>query len=290
MKLVLATANPDKAEEIRAVLARRRASTSSSCRGPADVPEVDETGDDARGRTRGSRRSRCATAPACPAVADDTGLEVDALGGAPGRVLRPVRGRATPPTPTTSPSCCASSAASPARTRTARFATVALARWPDGREVAAHRRRRGHDRRRGAGRRRVRVRPGVRAGRGRRPHLRRDDGRPRSTRSRTGAARSVPWPTGSRSSWPWIRSSGGAWKRSARGGSHRHRRVRGRPQGPRGRARVPRPRRAALRRELLAAPELGGRPPPRGGVRGTGRPLPLARDRPPGAARASRTR
>ena len=80
------------------------------------------------------------------------------------------------------------------------------------------------------------------------------------------------------------------WKRSSRDGSHRHRRVRGRSQGPRGRARVPRPRRAPLRRELLAAPELGGRPPPRGGLRGARRPVPLARDRPPRAARASRTR
>ena len=68
------------------------------------------------------------------AVADDTGLEVDALGGAPGvqtaryagqdasyhenvaKLLEALRGRAD---------------------RSARFATVAMARWPDGREIAA---------------------------------------------------------------------------------------------------------------------------------------------------------
>ena len=50
-------------------------------------------------------------------------------------------------------------------------------------------------------------------------------------------------------------------------GGHRPRRLRRRPQGPRRRARLPRARRAPLRRELLAAPELGGRHAPRGGVR-----------------------
>ena len=73
-------------------------------------------------------------------------------------------------------------------------------------------------------------------------------------------------------------------------GRDRHRRVRRRPQGPRGRARVPRPRRAALRGELLAAPELGGRPPPRGGLRGPRRPLPLAARSTRGCCSASRTR
>ena len=43
--------------------------------------------------TPGSRRSRSVEATGLPAVADDTGLEVDALDGAPGRVLAPA-GRA----------------------------------------------------------------------------------------------------------------------------------------------------------------------------------------------------
>ena len=112
---------------------------------------------------------------------------------------------------------------------------------------------------------------------GRRPHLRRDAAG-REARDLAPGPR-VPYPGRRPAS---RRGPGGA---AVADGSHRHRRVRGRSQGPRGRARVPRPRRAPLRRELLAAPELGGRPPPRGGVRGPGRPLPLARDRPAGAAR-----
>ena len=65
----------------------------------------------------------------------------------------------------------------------------------------------------------------------------------------------------------------------------RRRRIRRRSEGSRGRARLPRARRASLRRELLAAPDVGGRPPSGGGLRGPGRPLPLARDRPARAAR-----
>jgi XTP/dITP diphosphohydrolase len=80
-RLVLATANPDKASEIRDIL--------SSVPGlvllprPAEVPDVEETGDtlldNARLKARGLLE-----ATGTGAVADDTGLEVDALGGAPG--------------------------------------------------------------------------------------------------------------------------------------------------------------------------------------------------------------
>ena len=70
-----------------------------------------------------------------------------------------------------------------------------------------------------------------------------------------------------------------------RNGRHRRRRVRGRAQGPRRRPRLPRARRAALRRDVLAPPVLGGRPAPRGGLRRPDRPAPRARGRPADAAR-----
>jgi len=75
---VLATANPGKAAEIRAVL-----SGVELLARPASVPEVEETEATLEGNaTLKARALRDATGEA--ALADDTGLEVVALGGAPG--------------------------------------------------------------------------------------------------------------------------------------------------------------------------------------------------------------
>ena len=143
--------------------------SAPSCATPAlDVELVAATRRRARRRrdrrrrsrtTRASRRSRCARPPGLPAVADDTGLEVDALDGAPGVLLGPVRGRATPPTPTTWPSCSTSSrdVAGPAAHRPVHHRGAGpVARRARG---GGDRRGRGHHRRRGTGRRRLRLRP-----------------------------------------------------------------------------------------------------------------------------------
>ncbi len=82
MKLVLATANPDKAREIAEVLGAAGLAVELLPR-PAGVPEVDETGDTLEENARLKALALCA-ATGLPALADDTGLEVDALGGAPG--------------------------------------------------------------------------------------------------------------------------------------------------------------------------------------------------------------
>ena len=134
MKLVLATANPDKAAEIRAVIVGAGLDVELVPR-PGDVPEVDETGSTLEDNARLKAVALC-DATGLPAVADDTGLAVDALDGAPGvssaryagedatyadnveKLLSELEGVDAP-------------------ARTARFRTVALARWPDGREVAA---------------------------------------------------------------------------------------------------------------------------------------------------------
>ena len=124
---MLATANPGKTEEIRAaldgvVLLPR----------PSEVPEVEETETTLEGNARLKARALC-SATGHPALADDTGLEVDALGGAPGvysarwagpgatyadnvaKMLREMNGVAN---------------------RRARFRTVLLVAYPDGRELS----------------------------------------------------------------------------------------------------------------------------------------------------------
>ncbi|MGA8725397.1 MAG: RdgB/HAM1 family non-canonical purine NTP pyrophosphatase [Acidimicrobiales bacterium] len=80
-RLVLATANPDKAVEIRAILASVPGLVLLPR--PASVPEVEETGDTLLDNARLKAQSLLG-ATGTAAVADDTGLEVDALGGAPG--------------------------------------------------------------------------------------------------------------------------------------------------------------------------------------------------------------
>ena len=77
---VLATANPHKTEEIRRVLADFDLELLPR---PSDVPEVDETEDTLQGNALIKARALC-LAPGHPAVADDTGLFIDALDGRPG--------------------------------------------------------------------------------------------------------------------------------------------------------------------------------------------------------------
>lgn len=129
MKLVLATANPGKALEIGRLLAR--VPGLELLPRPAGVPVPEEDGatliDNAR-----IKALALVQATGVAAVADDTGLEVHALGGGPGvdtahyagagatyednwRKLLAELGDGTD--------------------RRARWRTVALVRWPDGAEV-----------------------------------------------------------------------------------------------------------------------------------------------------------
>jgi XTP/dITP diphosphohydrolase len=128
-EFVLATANPDKAAEIQAVLGpgvRLRPR-------PESVAEVDETGVTLEENAR-IKAAALAEATGLPAIADDTGLEVDALNGRPGVYSARFAGEAA-----TYADNVAKLLADLGRAeaRTARFRTVALARWPDGREVVA---------------------------------------------------------------------------------------------------------------------------------------------------------
>jgi XTP/dITP diphosphohydrolase len=133
-KFVLATANPDKAREIVTLLAQAAPDVDLEGR-PADLPDVEEVGDTLEDNAR-MKAVALAAATDLPAIADDTGLHVDALGGAPGVHTARYAGENA---------AYADNVAKllheldgvPLEERTARFATVAIARWPDGLEVAA---------------------------------------------------------------------------------------------------------------------------------------------------------
>lgn len=131
MQLVCASANPHKVAEIRELLAglvdlRPR---------PDEVPDVVEDADTLLGNAR-LKATAIVAAEGLPAVADDTGLFVDALDGAPGVFAARYAGQGC------------SDAANRAKMlaelvdfpdladRTARFETVAMVVWPDGSELA----------------------------------------------------------------------------------------------------------------------------------------------------------
>ena len=76
---VCASANPDKVAELRTLLA----DVCHMLPRPAEVPDVVEDADTLAGNAR-LKAAAIATATGLPAVADDTGLFVDALDGAPG--------------------------------------------------------------------------------------------------------------------------------------------------------------------------------------------------------------
>ena len=81
MRLVLATRNPGKVAELQARLGPLGVDLVSAA--DLGAPEVVEDADNLRGNADKKARA-LARHTGLPALADDTGLEVDALGGAPG--------------------------------------------------------------------------------------------------------------------------------------------------------------------------------------------------------------
>jgi XTP/dITP diphosphohydrolase len=80
-KVVLATRNQHKVVELQRILAGTPIELVSGL--DLDLPDVHETGDTFAANALLKARA-CAVATGLPAVADDSGLVVDALGGAPG--------------------------------------------------------------------------------------------------------------------------------------------------------------------------------------------------------------
>ena len=129
LRVVCASANPHKVAEINDLMA----GIVDLLPRPHDLADVDENDDTLVGNARLKARAVC-NATGLPALADDTGLEVTALGGAPG--VRTARFAGEPPND-------ANNRAKLLRDldgttdRSARFVTVAILCFPDGRELVA---------------------------------------------------------------------------------------------------------------------------------------------------------
>ena len=131
MKFVVASANPDKVREIHELLGDHYQLVPR----PDSVPEVEETGTTLEENAR-LKAVALVDATGQAAVADDTGLEVDALDGAPGVYASRYSGEHATYASNVAKLIGALTSV-PVDRRTARFRTVAIARFPDGREVVA---------------------------------------------------------------------------------------------------------------------------------------------------------
>ena len=128
-RLVVASANPDKVAEIEAIMG----DVVELVPRPADLADVVEDGDTLEDNAR-LKAVAVARHAGAAAVADDTGLEVDALDGAPG--VHSARFAGVDATYEDNVrKLLAQLEGVPAERRTARFRTVAMVRTPGGGEV-----------------------------------------------------------------------------------------------------------------------------------------------------------
>ena len=128
LRAVCASANPHKVAEMFDLMG----GIIDLLPRPADLPDVVEDADTLVGNARLKAIAVC-DATGLPALADDTGLEVDALHGAPGvRTARFAGEHATD-----ADNRQKMLAELDGKTRSCRFRTVALLRFPDGREIIA---------------------------------------------------------------------------------------------------------------------------------------------------------
>ncbi|MEY3033547.1 MAG: hypothetical protein RLZ86_169 [Actinomycetota bacterium] len=142
LEIHCASANPDKVREIEELFREHLDDRVALLPRPASVPDVDENADTLLGNAR-LKAQAIVDATGSPAVADDTGLFVDALPGELG--VRTARYASDRPEHATDPyganrkklleSLEAQGCLAP-ESRRARFVTVAVVLWPDGREIA----------------------------------------------------------------------------------------------------------------------------------------------------------
>lgn len=131
---MLATTNPNKAQEIRQILAASGLDIELLDR-PPGAAEVEETEDTLLGNAR-LKAAALVEETGIAAIAEDSGIEVEALGGAPG--VRSARFAGEPPDEQANVDKVLAelSGRQGPEERRARFVTVAVAMWPDGREVS----------------------------------------------------------------------------------------------------------------------------------------------------------
>lgn len=134
LHLVLASANPDKAAEVRTILEEALPGLQLEPR-PPDAGEVEETGATLEENARLKARALLEQT-GLAAVSDDTGLEVDALGGGPGVLSARYAGEGATYADNVA-KLLADMSATGSDGRRARFRTVALVCFPDGSEVVA---------------------------------------------------------------------------------------------------------------------------------------------------------
>jgi XTP/dITP diphosphohydrolase len=138
LTVVCASANPKKVEEVEALLD----GVVRLLPRPPDVPDVVEDAGTLIGNAR-LKATAIARATGMPAVADDTGLFVDALNGDPGVDTAYYAGPNATHAENRAKTLVALQGV-PTNRRTAVFRTIALVVWPDGREVMAEGVCRGH--------------------------------------------------------------------------------------------------------------------------------------------------
>jgi XTP/dITP diphosphohydrolase len=130
-RIVVATVNPDKAREIADALSGLDLELIPR---PASVPEVEETGTTLLANAR-LKAEALRDATGEDALADDTGLEVDSLGGAPGVWSARYAGEDATYADNVE-KLVTEMAAARRNARTARFRTVLVLAGADGSELA----------------------------------------------------------------------------------------------------------------------------------------------------------
>jgi len=130
--IVLASANPKKAAEIAEILADHLELVPR----PAEVPDVIEDASTFEGNARLKAVALC-EATGLAALADDSGLEVDALGGAPGVWSARYAGEDATDEQNVDELLAALADRPDPADRTARFRAVVVLRYSDGRERVA---------------------------------------------------------------------------------------------------------------------------------------------------------
>ena len=131
LRVVCASANPHKVAEIFDII--RDIAAVDLLPRPSDLADVVEDADTLAGNARLKASAVC-TATGMPALADDTGLEVDALDGRPGVITARFAGVGA--TDEQNRKKLLQELMGVAN-RAARFRTVALLRMPNGQEIVA---------------------------------------------------------------------------------------------------------------------------------------------------------